>query len=71
MVGECVAFSMVDVLLGYTCDVLQRWKFPQAKSERGLCPVEKRESHSYMETISPLREHELTCMCFFSRLIYN
>jgi hypothetical protein len=62
---------MVNVLLGNTCDVLQRWKFPQAKSERDLCPVEKRESHSYMETFSPLREHELTGTGLFSRLPYN
>ena len=71
MVGGCVASSMVAVLLCYTCDVLQCWRFPQAKSEGGLCPVEKRKSHTYMETFSPLWEHELTGIGFFSTLPYN
>jgi len=62
---------MVAALLGYACDVLQCRKFPQAKSEGGLCPVEKRKSHSDMETFSPLREHELAGMGLFFRLPYN
>lgn len=71
MVGECVTSSMVDVLLGYTGHVLQCWNIPQAKYKRDLCSVEKRESHTYMETFSPLREHELTGMGLFSGLLFN
>ena len=53
---------MVAVLLGYTCDVLQRWKFPQAKFEGNTRLVEKRESYPCMETLYSLREYESTSM---------
>src|SRR5713101_2537279 len=57
---------MVAVLLGYTCDVLQRWKFPQAKSEGNTRLVEKRESYPCMETLYSLWEYEFAGMhlCF-------
>lgn len=71
MVGECVTSSMVDVLLGYTGHVLQCWNIPQAKYKRDIRSMEKRESHTYMETFSPLRKHELTGMGLFSGLLFN
>ena len=59
MDGECVTYPVVAVLLGYTCDVLQRWKFPQAKFERNKRSMEKRKSHACVETVCPLWEYEL------------
>ena len=64
MGGQRVTYPMVAVLLGYTCDVLQRWKFPQAKFEGNTRPVEKRESYPCMETLYSLWEYEFASMHF-------
>ena len=66
MVGERVAYSMVAILLGYTCDVLQCRRFPQAKSEGDSRAMGKRKPYSYTATLSPLREHELAGLFFVS-----
>ena len=58
MGGQRVTYPMVAVLFGYTCDVLQRWKFPSAKFEGNTRPVEKGESYPCMETLYTLREYE-------------
>jgi hypothetical protein len=61
---------MVAVLLGHTCDVLQRWKLPQAKFEGNRRPVEKRESHACVEAFSSLWEYEFAGTHLPSPLIH-